>query len=53
MEWEGRKEVVQVNFISLHLSPPLPTLSSQYEGGEIEEAEVKVWERRREEKMRV
>ena len=35
-EWEGRKEVVQVNFIP---SPPLPTLSPQCEGGEIEGAD--------------
>ena len=45
-EWEGRKEVVQVNFIPLHLSPPFTTLSPQYKGGEIEEAEAIAWERR-------
>ena len=45
--WEGRKEVVQVNFIPSHLFSLLPTLSPQYEGGEIEEAEAIVWERRR------
>ncbi len=44
----GRKEVVQVNFISSHLSPSLPTLSPQYQGGKIEGADVMAWERRRE-----
>ena len=29
-EWEGRKEVVQVNFIPPHLSSPFTTLSPQY-----------------------
>ena len=37
-----------MNFIPPHLSSLLPTLSPQYEGGEIEEAEVIAQERRRE-----
>ena len=32
MEWEGRKEVVQVNFIPPHLSSLLSTLSPTVQG---------------------
>ena len=48
MEWDRRKEVVQMNFIPSPLSSPLPILSPQYEGGEIKGAEAMAWERRRE-----